>query len=150
MKSLTLRVVVLALIFSLVLLRALQTAAKSDFTTTPYATKVVAKKRVVGQVGQFPKFTLYTPAADGNYRISFYLECQTPVPSGNSILISKSWTDDYAARVDIGGTFAQDGATYNWVTDVMHVKAGTPITIDSNGTTDTTTTYSVFIALEKL
>jgi len=131
----------------------------ADNPHVPGGTVVVAKQSFLNQTGPIPNTTLLTPAVDGDFRMSIYLEASSfsaPAPN-NEVNVVGQWTDDFRAvcnGIDVTGPVA----TVDYSTSfVMHAKANVPILVysgptacDGGRTTDTTDSYNVFVTLESL
>jgi hypothetical protein len=126
--------------------------------------KVVAT-RTLHQTGVLPDTTIFTPATDGNFRISLYLSIPSQIV-GQLLGVTARWTDD-------SGTFRADQITggANLVTQAgfvgpiapaqalsgtvfVRAKANTPIQVFGESTgdsrTDTTDPYTLYVVLEEM
>lgn len=121
------------------------------------ATVVIARKSFRNQVGPIPTTTLFTPASNGDFRVSVYLESGTitaPFPN-NQIWVNAIWTDDFAQQCIAEGGFLSSGK-YTQGSTVIHGIANKPIVINGGGpgacatTPDTIDQYNAFVTLEKL
>ena len=112
---------------------------------------IVAKQVLSGQVGSFSPITLFTPSADGDYRVSIYLDAAT-VSTGKAIIVDWHWTDDNASQ--FSSVSLNDSQSPHAVTrfvDVIHVTSGNAITLQPGvNFNDTLDTYNVYVTVEEL
>lgn len=123
---------------------------------------VVASAKVTNQTTPIPATVLYTPGADGLFRINVYMVTTVPKTNGTQAVwvANIDWTDDAgnwlfvepadtpAYQLSNSNVFAR---TNDWPL-VFWAKSGTPISysvISSNGQAGGST-YEVFITLEQL
>ena len=94
---------------------------------------IVVNKSFVNQTAPLPETTLYTPETDGTYRVSLYVAVQPPQPSGSSVDVRLTWTDEFQTHTR--SAFTTD-ETADWVlpvdTKVLRAKTGTPITLSAD------------------
>jgi hypothetical protein len=122
--------------------------------TTP---QIVAKGKLRNQTANIPITTIFTPSADGFYRLSAYSTETIPVVgSQNYWNFSVYWTDDGGSQVngpmsqEVGGGYGSDGYPSGTVC-VFDAKAGQAISFSmslSDGTDGGT--YSLYYTLERL
>lgn len=136
-----------------------KSAITSDPGTVQASGPVFTKKSFINQVGPIPETTILTPSADGDYRVSIYLEAAgTATPSNFATGVSPAWTDDF-------GTVSRDFPPYSisgsipgigngemraQLTITIHVKGGTPIKLLGLQGGDSINKYSVFVTIEAL
>ena len=90
---------------------------------------IVAKQVLSAQVGSFSPITLFTPSADGDYRVSIYLDATT-VSSGKAIIIDWHWTDDNASQFSsVSLNQFQSPHAFTSFTDIIHVTSGNAIVL---------------------
>ena len=102
------------------------------------ATTQVARLRLVDQTEAIPETTVFTPEAEGEFRISGYLTTE-PTAQDGDIRVDVDWTDDFRgpipgrpARFSAPGSFGplpNPSTSYVTFTLLARVKAGTPITV---------------------
>lgn len=111
---------------------------------------IVDKTGITGQVNTFAPVTLFTPTADGDYRISIYLEAAT-VGAGKNITLEWDWTDNNAAQNSTVALFGASTNARDRFTDVIHVTSGNAIVLKPQaGFNDNTDSYNVFVTVEEL
>lgn len=102
---------------------------------------------LTGQTGAIGATTIFTPAASGLYRATYYVVVTSTGTSVNLVLNILS-TDDAAARTQAASTVSC--AATNFTQGVFIVRAFSTNPIQYNTTIAGTCTYSVFVALERL
>lgn len=109
---------------------------------------IVDKQALVAQTGSFSPITLATPAVDGDYRISVYVESAS---LGSQVLaIAWNWTDDVAAQ---SNSISVNGPASNFhkeFTDIIHATAGNAITIAPGSGFSDTSAFNLYVTLEEL
>jgi hypothetical protein len=106
---------------------------------------IVSKVSFLNQVGPISNTTLFTPAADGDFRISAYVVSGYSVSDG-SVCFAFDWTDNF--RSNLTGTCIYSNQPIQY-SNVFHAISGQPIYITNGGTTDATHTYSEWVTLEQ-
>jgi hypothetical protein len=106
----------------------------------------VAAANLTGQTAAIGSTTLFTPAASGLYRATYYIVVTTTGTSVNLVLNLLS-TDDAAARTQAAATVSC--AATNFTSGVFTIRS-TAAAIQYNTTMTGTCTYAVFVALERL
>src|SRR5207244_5968046 len=120
---------------------------------------VVATVKVTGQTTAIPKTVLFTPTADGMFRISAYMTTTVPKTGQAIWLASINWTDDannwLVSNVATVLAYSSTNSIVcclplNYLT--FWAKAGTPISyaVHSANGDATGSTYEVFMTLEQL
>lgn len=136
-----------------------KSAITSDPGTVSAAGPVFTKKSFINQIGPIPETTILTPTADGDYRVSIYLEAAgTATPSNFATGVSPAWTDDNGPTSPDFPPFAISGSIpgigngqlRNQMTINIHVKGGTPIKLLGLQGGDSINKYSVFATIESL
>lgn len=102
---------------------------------------------LTGQTGAIGSTTIFTPAASGLYRATYYVVVTGTGTSVNLVLNILS-TDDAAARTQAASTVSC--AATNFTQGVFTVRAFSTNPIQYNTTIAGTCTYSLFVALERL
>jgi len=116
---------------------------------------ILAKSKLPNQTAPIPTTTVFTPSQDGLYRLSVYMTESVAVPtSGAYWTFNAAWSDDAgdeATGVPILNANQTPSGAYGYLTVLLQVKAGKPITYSttlSNGTDGGT--YSLYYTLERL
>lgn len=125
----------------------------------PYGTTVVASASWTAQTDGIASTSLYTPSADGNYRVSVWMETSNYI--NNCPLIEHahiSWTSDYGSY-----TYPNSGygplqlypLAYTYGSIVVRAKAGSAISFlvslgDNCSPGPPTQPYNVYVVVEKL
>lgn len=114
--------------------------------------QIVAKQSWLSQSSALAATTIYTPSADGLFRVSAYIE----VSSGSTRAPSAqmTWTDDHAAQnnsgllggVDVAGNWTINGS---FATRAFRATSGNPIQI-STSLSAGTGTYDLYVVIEQL
>lgn len=134
----------------------------APFTFAQTFPAVVASVKVTNQTTPIPATVLFTPSADGLFRVSVYMVTTVPKTNGTqAVWVSNiDWTDDagnwlFVEPADTPAYALSNsnvfGRTNDWPLNFW-AKAGTPISysvISSNGQAGGST-YEVFITLEQL
>lgn len=113
---------------------------------------IVESYKLTGQTGALAATTIYTPAADGLYRLDYYLAlAATGVANVNPNLI---FTDDFVAEtVALHGTassFGQANAQCVGDSFTFRAKAGQAIQISTSVASGTAPTYNLYATLVQL
>ncbi|HXP82566.1 MAG TPA: hypothetical protein VN976_21890 [Verrucomicrobiae bacterium] len=124
-------------------------------TPTPVYPVIKANVEYQNQTSTIPATALFTPPADGTYRISAYMDW---MPGDNvwAENFNLSWTDDFQAYCSGCATQVSFGTGiggYNGfagVASVARVKANTPISFDVESISGTPGPYNLYIVIEKL
>ena len=123
--------------------------------------RIVATFSAQSQVGAIASTTLYTPSADGNYRLSTYWNMASNTFHGDSSL-AISWTDDHASPtppilvVDNGVAINYSGSGtptgyYQQTTHFFRAKSSNAITVAASSTfNNNTDAYNFYVVLEEL
>jgi hypothetical protein len=113
----------------------------------PRGPVIVAEQDFLNQTDWLPATTIFTPAADGLFRVSFYEEVTLGNPSNCFPSPTYAWVDASGQQSTNGGqqTFARSDST-------IHAKANTPITITiaPNCGTAAPAPYNLFVVIEQL
>lgn len=152
----------IAAVSTLATMLVLTLAALTTRSLAQTSPTIVATVKLTGQTAAVPKTTLFTPTADGMFRITAYMVTTVPTTNGSKAdwLLRVGYTDDAGSW--ILGTVANVpayqrsnsnvfGNTDNWPL-TFWATSGTPITYavpPINGD-PTGSTYEVFITLEQL
>jgi hypothetical protein len=123
--------------------------AITSFAVTA-ATNVVSQVALTGQTNSIPLTTLFTPIANGLFRVSANMlaiggSCSVP---GSIVL---NWTDDGGQRVpqsDGGGAYEQDGFV-SW-TVIARVNAGSALSYSTNAQLGSCSSYELYLTVEQL
>ena len=129
--------------------------------TTIVNPTIVATVALTSQTANISKTALYTPTADGVFRISAYM---TMVVAGSTGAwwLTGYWNDDAGAEktliYKVNATSKAPGASCNSADGtfcgpsvfVVNGKAGTPISYDVGAHAGATGTYDVFVVVEQL
>jgi hypothetical protein len=152
------------------LLLVLLAASASCFgqSSVPLYPRVVAKVSLTGQTAAIPTTTIFTPKANGLYRISAYGAMTTPVSeNAASWSVSFGWTDDAGAEGPVDLMVIQDwaapplafgfcsfapsgGFTSPGCLLVVRDVAGQPLTYSVGTYNNPGGTYELFITVEQL
>jgi len=161
---------VVVCLFSVSLLPGFRSLANDDDGSLDKdAPKTVARLDLANQNSEIPVTTLFTPKMDGLYRISGYLVGLNNENPGCSIVGRFSWTDDtgvqsHTPQLAEGGGFFGFGrgllglGVFSSSTFVIHAKANTPITFETDGFDGAgnpisslgNAEFSAFLTVEKL
>jgi len=148
----------------LFLLLALTTLTFGQDTTHTSATavspRIVARVALTAQTAGIPTTPLYTPAADGLFRISVYATMSTAGSTGKW-WVNTFWTDDGGAEENTAYQLPANGkaptASCNSVGSacgpsvwVVSDKAGVPLSYDVEAHAGAAGTYDVYIVVEQL
>ncbi len=136
------------------LLFVLLTAPLTFSQNTPYGTTVVSTYEATAQTTAIGTTTLYTPTADGWFRISIYINRNTNSNQFHAMNTQVNFTDDHAAR-----THSPDGAAisgdsgsdaFTSASYVFRASNGNAITFDTIQSDPTVFSWDIRIVLEKL
>lgn len=113
----------------------------------PEVSMVVAKQSFIGRTSALTATTLYTPASDGDYRVTAYLAFDNDMVISCGSTASVIWTDDFRAN-DVGvASASSNGHAADQL--VLHVTAGNPIQVHAtygcNG--GTITPYNLYVTV---
>lgn len=126
--------------------------------SVPYVPMVVAAQSFLNRTASIAATTLYTPSADGTFRVSVYSEITTTSGGGCPLL---SWVDDFnthtnqsLVQVDGGGACINSGGSgtpnYGWATWIVRATSGNAISFSFPGSTTTPVVYSIYVTVEQL
>ena len=131
---------------ALIFVLALATVA----TCVPRGPVVVAEQTFSGQTSDLSATTVYTPTADGNFRVSAYIE---PSATGRSITTYSytNWTDDVASGQQCYPAILSAANTFGSGQCYIHALNGDPITIATNSTSvPPGQSYTLMVVVEKI
>jgi len=116
--------------------------------SAPFPTYVVAKAAFVGQTGNLPATTVYTPLVTGDYRLSMYVD--QPTYQGSYPCVYWTWTDDFSAQINATGACTGGGSTSVFGSNDVFVRAlaGQPIQITSQGSASGP--FNVYVTVEQV
>ena len=114
----------------------------------PFVPIVVAKQSFLSQTAPLPITTLYTPTADGDYRVNVYIVMSPPVPSlGGQAYARLTWTDEFQTYSAQGWATAMN-SIQGQQSNVIHSVGGQPIQLNvTYGSNDPSQTYDVFVSV---
>jgi hypothetical protein len=130
----------------------------------PTAPIRVTNLSFLSQTAALPTTTLYTPQADGNYRVSIYAVSLNGFASNFSLYFQMNWTDDFGSAGICSGSGGgeSNGGTINDTCNIfptfatagyrdvtLHAKANTPITLGTQFGS-AAYTYNLYIVVEQL
>ncbi len=106
-------------------------------------THIVASQSFLSQSAALSPVTLFSPAADGDFRLSFYFE----QGAGATFAFARfDWTDDSGAQQKSGNSVSP--GEFDQLTIMAHATANNQITIQA--TASGTINYSLFATVEEL
>jgi hypothetical protein len=114
--------------------------------------QIVAKQSWLAQSAALAATTIFTPTADGLFRVSAYIEVSVGSNRGPSAQMT--WTDDHAAQnnsgliggVDTAGNWTING---NYATRAFRATNGNPIKIATTINAGSGT-YDLYVVIEQL
>jgi hypothetical protein len=130
---------------AIVLLGLLLFASAAVAQTQPQW-KVIQSVTLTKQTAEIPVTTLFTPTAEGFYRVSAYISAGGP--TGGNWTLYFQWTDImggvplYGAQV-----YFDDGSNFDSAMFTFVEKPGTPFTYYTNGTAGS---YNIAFTVEQL
>ena len=145
----------------LVLMVVTSFAQNAERTAPTGGANIVATVSLTSQTANISKTALYTPTADGVFRISAYMTMVVPGSTG-AWWLTGYWDDDAGAEKSLiyklNATSKSPSASCNTATGtactssvfVVDGKAGMPISYDVGAHAGATGTYDVFIVVEQL
>jgi hypothetical protein len=107
---------------------------------------IVAKVALVGQTSSIGATTLFTPVADGTFRLSAYMSATGDTVASSSFLYTDPDDPSSLAAQGPSGSLATPGNN----TDVIRVKGGTNIQYQANKLAGTTGSFNFHVVLESL
>jgi hypothetical protein len=114
---------------------------------TPRAPIVVAEATYINQNLDLAQTTVFTPSSDGLYRITAYVEF-VPTNSANTTNVLAFWTDNEKTK---GANLSVAGNNGLFVPVTVYALAGTPISIETNGTSLASgSEYNLYVTVEQL
>lgn len=117
----------------------------------PYPTQVVAKRSFLHQTAEITPTTIFTPSANGNYRIEVYVSIDASFPScksGTEVSPVVLWTDEFHPQYQT--TAGALGCPSGQGSVVFRVKGGTPIQISAGyGGGSSNDSYDMFVTVVK-
>ena len=120
---------------------------KNQNSSCPSFPCIVASVSLTNQTGAFSDVTIYTPPADGFFRVAYY-ELVAPGP-GEGWSFTWKWTDDF--QEEIFGPFQlRPGNYFNAGIQGMHVRAGHAITYSVSPSNGVGEVYSLYATVEQL
>jgi hypothetical protein len=148
-------------LLTLILMAVTSFAQDTQRTPPTGSASIVATVALTSQTANIPKTALYTPTADGVFRISAYM---TMVISGStgSWWLTAYWNDDGGAeqtaiykinshsKSPTNSCNAAGGTACGSSVFVIDGKAGMPISYDVGAHAGAAGTYDVFIVVEQL
>lgn len=105
---------------------------------------IVAKQSFVSQTSSLGSTTIFTPSADGLFRISAYLERS----SASFVSCTASWTDDYTSRSAIVAEVDSNGFQAGVGTIAIRAKSGDAISVSTSYAG--TDAYDLYVVIEQL
>jgi len=125
------------------------TASTFAYVTVPSAPAVVATVALFNQTANTPTTTLYTPTADGLYRLTAYIACKGGTTG--SWFATLTWNDYVATQAFGVSSGCGTGNESTPMSEPAEMQAGQPLTYnvkaDEPGLTGA---YFVFITVEQL
>ena len=149
------------LLLPLLLMAVTGFAQDAQRTTTSGSVTIVATVALTSQTANISKTALYTPTANGVFRISAYMTMVVPGSTG-SWWLTAYWDDDGGPEQNIiykinshskspnNSCNAAGGTACGSSVFVIDGQAGTPISYDVGAHAGATGTYDVFIVVEQL
>ena len=146
---------------TLILMAVNSFAQDAQRTTTIVNPAIVATVALTSQTANISKTALYTPTADGVFRISAYMTMVVPGSTG-SWWLTAYWVDDAGAEQTViykinshsksptNSCNAAGGTACGSSVFVVDGKAGLPISYDVGAHAGATGTYDVFVVVEQL
>jgi len=140
---------------------ALPSFAQNAGRSTTAGPTIVATVALTSQTANISTTGLYTPTADGVFRISAYMTMVVPGSTG-SWWLTAYWDDDAGAQQNViykinahtkspsASCNAAGGTACGSSVFVIDGKAGMPISYDVGAHAGATGTYDVFIVVEQL
>jgi hypothetical protein len=128
-----------------------QTTTAADSQHLPSVPVIVAKMEIRNQTGAINPFTLYTPREDDDFRISAYMSSPSCAYSGVAFDTLVSWTDDSNTWTTQNLVYldCNGGPQYLSGEMLIHVEAGTPISVQVYFAPGAHGSYSDYIVLER-
>jgi hypothetical protein len=130
--------------------------SQSDAAGLSKSPNIISYFQLVGSPSLLQSKVLFTPSADGLFRVSTYVETITASNNDYSLCGFVNWTDDSANSqpekaslstcIDTGGGsfYAGQGVT------IIRAKGGTPVTIDTTLSGPAPGfSYSIFVVVEQ-
>ncbi len=127
-------------------------------TPPPPTPMIVAEVTQLQDHGNLPLTTLFSPTAEGNYRVSLYFATTTPPPTGGtSSTWMFSWTDELGQRQQTSPPQSCPSITNPSTADfciitfpIIHCVANTAITFQNTFSDPTIASYDLFYVVEKV
>lgn len=112
---------------------------------------IVATVTLMDQSAAIPNTPIFTPSANGIFRITAYLSTTASTNKGARWSILTGWTDENGFRYGYGDAFS-GGSDANTATSVARDLAGQPLLYSTRlyQTGGTPMTYNLFITVEQL
>lgn len=136
---------------------SLATKSSEGSGATSIGPTIVAKIRRPKQTDQIPTTTIFTPTADGMFRISVYTTMVVP-GSGYSVIVY--WTDNAGPEIaNVGGTTSGSYGTGSYCVSaagpppcgtIIFAKGGTPVSYSTSGDSNGGGTYDLYVVVERL
>lgn len=148
-------------LLTLVLMAVTSFAQDTQRTPPTGSPSIVATVALASQTANISKTALYTPTADGVFRISAYMTMVTPNGAG-AWWLTAYWDDDAGAQKTLiyklnsnskspsASCNSADGTFCGPSVYVVDGKAGMPISYDVGAHAGAAGTYDVFIVVEQL
>ena len=114
----------------------------------PYPAQVVAKRSFLHQTAEITPTTIFTPSANGNYRIEVYvsIDASPSCKSDTEVSPDVYWTDEFRSKDETAGGAVGCGPGQGSL--VFHVKGGTPIQISAGyGGGTSNDSYDMFVTV---
>jgi len=149
------------LLLPLLLMAVTSFAQDAQRTTTNGGASIVATVALTSQTANISKTALYTPTANGVFRISAYMTMVVPGSTG-AWWLTGYWDDDAGAEKTLiykvnsntkspsASCNSAGGTACGSSVFVIDGKAGMPISYDVGAHAGATGTYDVFIVVEQL
>lgn len=109
---------------------------------------IVAKQSFLNQTGAVPLTAIFTPIAEGDFRVSFYVSVRSGSPNDSDVQLH--YTDEIGNQQMITNFNAPFSRTVASLIDVIHSIVAPINLIYSGIISNPTVSYDLFVAVEEI